>query len=99
MLNMFKAISAEFDEKTALAVLQVVTINSTLKMKELEWSVAGQRVKRITKRARKILWELSDDEFNLVMSLWDVSHDWEVRQTLQGLGGCEVKTFKALLGV
>ena len=98
MLNMFKAISAEFDEKIALSVLQVVTINQTLKIKESEWSTAGQRVKRITKRAKKILWELNDDEFHLVMSLWDVSHDWEVRQTLQGLGGCETKTFTALLG-
>lgn len=98
MLNMFKAISAEFDEKIAIAVLQVVTINLTLKIKESEWSVAGQRVKRITKRAKKLLWELNDDEFHLVMSLWDVSHDWEVRQTLQGLGGCEPKTFTALLG-
>jgi GTPase Era involved in 16S rRNA processing len=98
MLNVFKAINEEFDEKIAISVVQVITINSTLKLRDSEWSVAGQRVKRITKRARKVLFELNDDEFHLVMSLLDVSHDWKNKQSLQGLGGCEVKTFKELLG-
>ena len=63
MLNMFKAISAEFDEKIALSVLQVVTINQTLKIKESEWSTAGQRVKRITKRAKKYYGNLTMTNF------------------------------------
>lgn len=92
----FNAIKADFSEEIALSACQINAINLTLKVKKKELAGGGNREERIAKKARKLLWELSDEDFSLSMIIWDLIHDWEINQTCHGLGGCEKKTFKEL---
>ena len=88
--KLYNNLTTEYPEYIALSVVQVCTINMTLKP-------CTNFENKIIKKSKKVLWELSEKDFNLVVNLWKVSYDWQCRQTLQGLGGCKVKTFKQLL--
>lgn len=38
------------------------------------------------------------DTYKTALDCWRVYYDWQCRQALHGLGGCEKKTFKELIG-
>jgi hypothetical protein len=91
--EIFKAISAEYPEHIALASVQIYTINLSTKLK-----LNGKFEQKIIKKSNKLLWEMSESDRELAVSIWQVIYHWLNCQSLQGLGGCEVKTFKQLLG-
>jgi hypothetical protein len=90
--EIFKAISAEYPEHIALAVIQIYTINLSTKLK-----LNGKFEQKIIKKSNKLLCEMSESDRELSVNLWRVTYEYLTRQSLQGLGGCEVKTFKQLL--
>ena len=90
--EIFKAISAEYPEHIALAAVQIYTVNLTIKLR------FDQKLKqKIIKKANKLLWEMSENERELSIKIWDVIYSWQARQALQGMGGCVAKTFKQLV--
>lgn len=91
-LRMFNAVREEFGDTIALSVCQINAISLTTKIKKSSNSFTD----RVIKKARKLLWELSDDDLNLAIDLWEVSSCWDTRQTMDGLGGCFKMTFKEL---
>ena len=95
-INIFNAIKEDFSEESAVSVCQINAINLTLKIKQKDMDIIGHRTERVTMKARKLLWDLSDEDFSLSMIIWDLIHSWETRQTCHGIGGCEKKTFKEL---
>jgi hypothetical protein len=97
-LRIFNAIKADFGEQIALSVCQINAICLTTKVKRKDiGSHGGSFAERVTKKATKLLWESSPEELELALALWGCVHDWEIKQSLDGLGGCEKKTFKELL--
>ena len=90
--GIFKAISAEYPEHVALAAIQIYTINLSTKPK-----LSGKFEQKIIKKANKLLWEMSTEERDIAINIWKVIYDWQTRQSLKGLGGCEMKTFKQLI--
>jgi hypothetical protein len=94
-IRIFNAIKADFGEEIALSVCQINAIHLTTKIKAKDIQ-GGRFAARVTKKAQKLLWELSPEDFELVLTLWDCVYDWEIKQSLDGLGGCEKKTFKEL---
>ena len=90
--EIFKALSAEYPEHVALAVIQIYTINLSTKPK-----LNGKFEQKIIKKANKLLWELITEDRELSIKLWKVAYQWATCQSLQGLGGCTTKTFKQLL--
>jgi len=95
--DLYDGVLAEFDAQTALCVVQIYTINLLLPIRQSELLKRGLREKRIIKKAKKLLWEVDVDIVEQAIRLWRVSYDWEIRQSLHGLGGCKKKTFKELL--
>jgi hypothetical protein len=95
--KLYDAVNAEFDDEIALSVVQIMTINLTTKPKKK--NITGEQSFRdkILKKAKKALWELSDDDFDLSVKLWGCVPSWNIRQDMNGLGGCTVKSFKELL--
>lgn len=91
-LRIFNAVREDFGDTIALSVCQINAISLTTKIKKSPNSFTD----RVIKKARKLLWELSDDDFNLAIDLWEVSSCWDTRQTMDGLGGCVKMTFKEL---
>ena len=99
-LRIFNEIKADFGEQIALSVCQINAIHLTTKVKKKDMgSNSGSFAARVTKKATKLLWELSPEDFQLALALWGCVHDWEIKQALDGLGGCEKKTFKELLDI
>ena len=96
--RLYDAVNAEFDAEIALAVVQIVTINLTIKVKKKDFLTEGSLRERILKKAKKLLWQLDDDTFDLAVKIFDVYPSWNTRQEMHGLGGCTVKSFKELLG-
>ncbi len=96
-MNVWCAVADEFGNEVAMLVIQITTIQMTLKptMKELQ-AVKSFKA-RVIKRAKEVLWEQEPDRVEQAIDLWRVSYDWQIRQEMAGLGGCEKKTFKELL--
>jgi hypothetical protein len=95
--KLYDAVNADFDAEIALSVVQIMTIN--LSTKPSKKNMTGEKSFRdkILKKAKKALWELSDDDYELVIKLWGCVPSWNLRQDMNGLGGCTVKSFKELL--
>lgn len=93
--NVYNAIAEEFSPKLALMVIQILTINMTTKIPKDISTFAG----KVEKKARKLLWEESRADVDLALALVDCVHSWEIGQSMHGLGGCERKSFKELLGI
>jgi hypothetical protein len=97
-LTIYNALCSEFGPVIALSVVQINTIDLTLKYKAKDYKQESKRTERILKKAKKLLWELSQEDYDLAVSLWLVTYEWVISQSLDGLGGCEKKTFLELLG-
>jgi hypothetical protein len=96
-MKVWCAVADEFGIEAAVLVSQITTIQMTLKptMKELQGVKSfGDRV---IKRATEVLWEEDPKRVEQAIDIWRVSYDWQIRQEMAGLGGCEKKTFKELL--
>jgi hypothetical protein len=88
--KIFSAIKLEYPENIALAVIQIYSLNLALKP-------SNNFETKIIKKAKKLLWEMSDSDFNLAVKIWKAIYSWQCCQSLQGLGGCKAKTFKQIL--
>jgi hypothetical protein len=88
----------DFGPVIALSVCQVNAINLTMKVKKRDWeSGCFDRTDRVIKKAGKLLYELDKNDLNLVITLWKEINQWQVGQDMDGLLGCEKKTFLELL--
>ena len=97
--EILKAISTEFNEDVALCVVQIMTIQMSLKPKLKELTGEKSFENRVITLAKDVLWETDNDIFEQAIQVWRVTHDCEIRNSMHGLGGCEKKTFKQLLGI
>lgn len=96
-MKLFEAVADEFDMDVALAVVQIITIQLRLKPKMKELTGEKSFEERVITKAKDVLWETDSSIVEQAIQVWRVTHDWDVRQTMAGLGGCEKKTFKELL--
>jgi hypothetical protein len=96
--RIYNELYQDFGPVIALSVCQVNAINLTMKVKTRDWkSGSFNRTDRVIKKAQKLLYELDQNDFNLVIALWKNVNVWQVGQDMDGLGGCEKKTFLQLL--
>jgi hypothetical protein len=95
--KLYDAVNAEFDAEIALSVVQIMTINLSTKPNKKNMTGEKSFRDKILKKAKKALWELSDDDFDLSVKLWGCVPSWNIRQDMNGLGGCTVKSFSELL--
>lgn len=97
-LRVYNAIVSEgFKPLVAISVVQIMTINMTLRTNFKDLKEPGRFEKRILKKASKALWELSDSDFSESVALWKACYDWEIGQDFNGLGGCTTRTFRELV--
>lgn len=92
--KIFNAISEELGPQVALHAVQIMSINLTI-----DWTdeFIDNPTTVIKQKAKELLWELSESDFEFSFKVYQCIHDWDCRQVLQGLGGCKPKTFKELL--
>lgn len=95
----YDAVAAEYGPEVALAAVQILTVNMTTKIKPKYLKTTGRFTEKIERKAKDLLWECDSQTLQQAMACWRVSQSWQTRQSLhlQGLGGCEAKTFKELI--
>ena len=96
-MRLFEAVSDEFGTEVALCVIQISTIQMSLKPKRKEMTGGKSFEERVIAKAKNLLWETDHTIVEQAIQVWRVSYDWGIRQSMNGLGGCEKKTFKELL--
>lgn len=90
MFDKFEAVEKDYGKRIALLAIQLYTINMTMKI----YKVTRER---ILKKFNKLAWDVDDSDKELAIKVYDVLYDYEVRQSLDGIGGCEIKTIKELV--
>lgn len=95
--EVFTAVSAEFSPEVAARVLVVYAIQLSLKPKEEDLLMPGRFQQRIEKRARKVLWRETAEEFAQAFQIAMALYDFDVRKSMAGIGGCTPATLKQLV--
>ena len=95
--KVYDAVAAEYGPEVALAAVQILTVNMTTKIKPKDFKTAGRFTEKIKRKAKDLLWECDPQVIQQALACWEVSNSWQTRQSLQGMGGCEAKTFKELI--
>ena len=97
----FDAVNAEFDESVALLVVAINAVHLSMKIKPSDLGTKGRFADRLRKKARKLLWETNDADFELAYAIDTLLYDYECCQTLGtpngSLGGCVKKSLRDLL--
>jgi hypothetical protein len=97
-IDIFKQLISEgFSEEVALSVVQVITINIIKPIKKKHLSGDRDYASEIISDAKLLLWKLPIETFTEIITLCSCISEWETRMSIQGIGGCKVKTFKQLL--
>jgi len=94
----FNAVRSEFDEEMAILVTTALTINLTRNPSIEELSEKGLYTERVEEIIKQNLWEHAD-KVELVIKIWDALYDYQTRISLEGLGGCKVKTIKEIIAM
>lgn len=103
--KIYKQVSYEFDNDTALEVCVFVALNLSTKISDKDFITPDRYTKKVIKKARNLFWEMSDERFEYIKSIWEVIHPWEMSEVMAelsdcdhlNLGGCEKKTLKSLI--
>ena len=80
-------------EEFAALVLVAHGIHLNTKIKKKEWTRESSFSDRIEKRVRSTLHSYPNSVVDDVIDAMFKIHDWEIRNALGGLGGCEAKSF------
>lgn len=91
------AIHKDFGAEVALAAVQILAISMIIKTKNSDLVGKTKWSDRVLKKAKKVLWETPEEDFELAKACWLVIHSWAAGQQFHGMGGCVAKTFAELV--
>lgn len=95
--NVYDAVSEDYGPKCGLAVCQVLAIAMSTKIKKKDLSKKGRYSRRIEKKVKAALWETNEGVLDVAIECFHVVNDWSIGISMEGLGGCQVKTFRELV--
>ncbi len=97
-IEIHAAIQKDFGAEVALAAVQILTVSMVTKLKNSDIQGRTKWSERVLKKAKKVLWETSKEDFELAKACWSAIQTWEIGQQFHGMGGCVAKTFAELVG-
>ena len=95
--RVFDAVKAEYDEAIALLVVVIHAIALSTKPKGKDFRGEGVFWNRVCTKARKRLWEETQEDFDLAVAITDALHEFESRIACEGLGGCTRATLREIV--
>ena len=95
--RVFDAVKAEYEEAVALLVVVVHAIALSTKPKDTDFRGRGVFRNRVCTKARKRLWEETQEDFDLAVAITDALHEFESRIACEGLGGCTRATLREIV--
>ena len=96
-IDVFTEVKNEFSETMAADVLVIVGILMATKPKTKELLGETSFNDRVKAKARKVLWELIDHDFEFAFRITMALNEFKGRRALQGLGGCVVMSLKEIV--
>jgi hypothetical protein len=90
--NIFNAVREEYDEETAITVVCVLTIATTVSLKKKDFQKEGRYVKRRNKRIKQFV-AATEEEIEIM----DALYEYTTRIAMEGVGGCTVATIKEIV--
>ena len=95
--RVFDAVKTEYGEATALLVVAVHAIALSTKPKDKDFGAKGRFWERVCKKARRRLWEETQEDFDLAVAITAALHEFESRIACEGMGGCTVVTLREIV--
>lgn len=96
--DLFKQIVGEdYSEEVALTVIQIMTIHLSKKITLSHIENKGEFSNEIIEDAKSLLFQTPEEVVKEALQIWSVMYDYEISQSLHGLGGCKKKTFRQLV--
>ena len=96
-VDCFKEIEVDFGTAIAIGVIQIRTLIVTAKVKDSEVNTGDSFTTRMKKKSKSLLWEMTDEEFDLCWKVVEVLPTWHIGRELFGLGGSRVMRLKDLV--
>lgn len=96
-IPIFNQVKKEFDEETAIIVSAMYCVHLCKKPKKRHFKKIGTFTSELTNLFNERFHGLKKGRLELCIKIWNCIHDWEVSQSLNGLGGSKKETFKELL--
>ena len=96
-VDCFKEIEVDFGTAIAIGVIQIRTLIVTAKVKDSEVNTGDSFTARMKKKSKRLLWEMTDEEFDLCWKVVEVLPSWHIGRELFGLGGSRIMRLKDLV--
>lgn len=97
-LDLHRQLTEEFGQDIAMAAVLIHSLHLRMKLKEKDLTDGGNFNRRLKKKTDDLLWAIPADIRDRAFVISKLIHNWEIGRALDGLGGCEAKSFKQLLG-
>ena len=95
---MFNAIIKEgFSTELALLTTTLYLMNIDKEVTLDHLTMNGRFTEELVRSFRKRMWDEDEALVNEPIKIWEVIYDYDMAQTLCGLGGCERKTIRELM--
>lgn len=95
-VKVFNEVKEAFDQDTAVVVVVALTLNLSKKVKGRHILKVGSFSEELDAKTRDVLWELSIEEVNKAIEIRNCIYDWDLSQSLDGLGGSRKKSLKEI---
>lgn len=94
--RLYAAVKEEYSEDIALSVCIAFSIHMQTDIEDEDLTESGRYQKRIEENIRDVLWE--NDNIDLIIDIESRVYEWDISNSLNGLGGCIPKLFKEIKG-
>ena len=94
--KLYAAVKEEYSEDIALSVCIAFSIHMQTKIEEDDITESGRYQKRIEEQIRYVLWE--NDDIDLIIDLESRVYQWDISNSISGIGVCKAKLFKDIKG-
>lgn len=96
-IKLFNDVENEFSKEEAILTVVAMTLNLTIAPELDDLQEVGRYTERLNAATRETLREYSNELIDEVILIREAYYVFDMRQSLQGLGGCEAKTIKEIM--
>ena len=96
--KLYSEIESEFNHDIALLSITAIAIHLSINPSKKDITVKGHFGQKIYKKITQTLWEHDyKDNLETVLYITAVFYDYDLCKSLNGLGGCQAKSFTQLI--
>ena len=94
--KLYSEIESEFNHDIALLSITAIAIHLSITPSKKDITIKGHFGQKIYKKITQTLWE-HKDSLETVLYITAVFYDYDLKKSLNGIGGCQAKSFTQLI--